>query len=146
MTTINPFNWFGVFRASMMVLLSLTLAWGALSFILFQDIVISQGLVAVLLSVAVILGPFVYQRYYRLALQYDDKGFALFTGQTKVAGGQWSHFNQVTLFHQGYGQFAVRLYTPDKTHIDIPVSELKLEVDAFRRYAMRLVKQPAGDE
>lgn len=140
MTTVTPINLFGILRAILTVLLGLTIIW-ALSLLIFRDTVVSQWLAALFLLMAVALGPLVYLRFNRIRLQYDEHGFALFTGHTKVAAGQWKHFNRVSLFHRGYAQFAVRLYTADKTYVDIPVSELKLDPNTFRHFAAQMVKQ-----
>ncbi|MBI1802006.1 MAG: hypothetical protein HY259_14435 [Chloroflexi bacterium] len=146
MTTVNPFSWFGLLKAMSATLFAFTLLWAAVSFLLFQDVLFSQLLAGAFLILAVGIGAFVYQRFQRLRLQYDERSFALFTGKNKVAGGQWKHFNQVSLFHRGYGMFAVRVYTPDKNYIDIPASELKMDWDAFRRdVSRRVMGKEAGE-
>ena len=141
MITVAPLKLSGVFRVSAFVLFGLTLAWGAISLVIFGDILVNQWLAAIFLLMAALGGVFLYQRNYRLKLQYDAHGFALFTGRTKVAAGQWKHFNRVSLFHRGYAMFAVRLYTPEKSYVDIPVSELKLDPDSFRQIVIPLVEQ-----
>ncbi len=141
MTTVAPISMFGLFRSTSAVLFALTLLWIVISILLFKEIVASQWLAALILLVAGITGPLLYFRFYRLRLQYDDDGFALFTGKNKVAAGQWKHFNRVALFHRGYAMFAVRLYTPEKTYVDIPVSELQLDPNTFRSFVTQMINQ-----
>jgi hypothetical protein len=142
MTIVSPLSWYGILRASTLLLFGLTLLWTGISLLAFGDLLFSQLVAAVVLGVSALLGPLVYLRFYRLRLQYDEHGFALFSGRQKIAAGQWQHFKQVSLYHRGNAVFAVRLYTLDKSHIDIPVSDLKLDPQAFRALVTQRVNAP----
>jgi hypothetical protein len=76
--------------------------------------------------------------YYRLrhhrVLEYDDRGYTLHTG-SKTVEGEWKDFSFVSLYHKGFGVFAVRLYRgapDDGAFVELPASDLGLDPSDFR--------------
>jgi len=98
--------------------------------------------IAVNLTVAAILGWYLYRQWYHIEFSYDDVEFQLKKGKRAPITHRWSQFSQVSLARSEYGEFNVRLYRNGEP-FEIPVSKLKLDPFEFRLRVMNLVADAA---
>ena len=145
MTIVSPFNLTSAFKAIGYVLIGLTLVWVAISLTLFGDVLLTNWLAGVILTLGIGGGLLYYRLRAHLTLRYDERGFQLWAGRVKAAAGQWGHFNQVSLAHRGYGLFSVRLYITRAQQIDLPASELKLDPLKLRAQVTGLIAAAAAE-
>jgi hypothetical protein len=117
-----------------------TIAWFTTSYIVFGDIGVSWLIFIANLSVGLGLGWWWYRRQYHTVFAYDDQSFELRRGGGQRIRRDWRDFSHVSLVHEGYGKFLVRVYEADGKYIDIPASDLKLPASDLRFEVMDLVK------
>ncbi|MDH4208678.1 MAG: hypothetical protein OEV76_07375, partial [Anaerolineae bacterium] len=117
-----------------------SIAWFATSYFIFGDLLISWLIFIANLALGLGLGWWWYRRHYHAVFRYDDRGFELRRGAGKKSQKDWQDFSQVSLVHEGYGKFSVRLYQADGEYMDIPASDLKLPASDFRFEVIDLLK------
>jgi hypothetical protein len=115
-------------------------AWFASSYVIFGDIFISWLIFIINVVVSILLGWWWYRRHYHTVFGYDEEGFELQRGGGQRIRKLWRDSSQVSLVHEGYGRFSVRVYEADGKYTDIPASDLKLPASDFRFEVMDLVK------
>jgi len=115
-------------------------AWFATSYFVFGDLLISWLIFIANALVGALVGWWWYRRHYHALFCYDDRGFELRRGAGEKRQKDWHDFSQVSLVHEGYGKFSVRLYQADGKYVDIPASDLKLPASDFRFEVMDLMK------
>jgi hypothetical protein len=117
-----------------------SIAWFTTSYVLFGDIRISWLIFIANVVVGVLMGWWWYRRNYHIVFGYDDQSFELQRGGGQRTHRNWQDFSQVSLVHEGYGKFSVRIYEADGKYTDIPASDLKLSASDLRFEVMDLVK------
>jgi len=95
-------------------------------------------ILAVNVTVALVLGWYLYKQWYHIEFSYDEAGFRLRKGKTPSVSHVWKEFSRVSLARNEYGEFRVRLYGSGDP-FEIPVSKLKLDPFRFRLDVMNLV-------
>jgi hypothetical protein len=115
-------------------------AWFATSYFIFGDLLISWLVFVVNVAVGFGIGWWWYRGHYHTVFSYDERSFELQRGRGRKTHGDWQDFSQVSLVHEGYGKFSVRVYEADGKHTDIPASDLKLPASDLRFEVMDLVK------
>ncbi len=146
MRTVAPLQLMNLIKSFVIFFIVISLAWIGANYVVFRDFLIGWPILIGNLIIAGALGWWWYKRNYHAILSYDGTGFELQRGKTSKKWKNWRDFSQVSLVHQGYGRFLVRLYEDDRGHIDIPASDLKLDASDFRFEVMRLVgNKPSAD-
>ncbi|MFQ5946570.1 MAG: hypothetical protein ACE5MI_14070 [Acidimicrobiia bacterium] len=112
--------------------------WTVLSAFLFGDILLSAPILILTLGFAGAFGWRLYRRKYHASLSYDGSGFELQVGIRRWKAA-WSDFQRASLFHEGFGQFAVRLYRDASEYVEIPASALRLDASQLRFEAMEMI-------
>jgi hypothetical protein len=145
MTTVAPLQLLNLFKSFISLLMVLLVLWSACGFLTMGDIIMPRDqlprllFLGLVLSLSAGLGWVLYKNYYHTILSYDENGFELQRGRSRIAG-RWQDFSDVSLFHTGRGQFVVRLYKDKDQFEEIPVSDLKLDPSEFRFVAIKYVK------
>jgi hypothetical protein len=140
MRTIAPLQLRNLTKSFAVFFILSSAAWFTASYVAFRDLYIGWIVLVANVMVSVLMGWWWYRRHHHAVLRYDDQGLELQVGRAKKVSEKWQHFTRVSLVHEGYGRFAVRLYETDGKYIDIPASDLKLRPSDFRFEVMDLVK------
>jgi hypothetical protein len=140
MRTIAPVQWENLAKSFGIFFILSSAAWFTASYVILRDLYIGWLIFVVNVIVGLLMGWWWYRRHYHAVLRYDDQGLELEKGRAEKASGKWQNFTRVSLVHEGYGTFAVRLYETDEKYVDIPASDLKLRPSDFRFEVMDLVK------
>ncbi|TKJ30181.1 MAG: hypothetical protein CEE40_05915 [Chloroflexi bacterium B3_Chlor] len=122
-----------------------SLAWIAANYVILRDFPIGWPIFIGNVLISGLVGWWWYKRSYHARFSWDQEGFELQWGSGNKSSKEWQDFSRVSLFHEGYGRFVVRLYQDDGARVDIPASDLKLDPSDFRFEVMELIesKSPA---
>jgi hypothetical protein len=140
MRTIAPLQLKNLAKSFGIFFILSSAAWFAASYVIFRDLLISWLIFVANVVMGVLLGCWWYRRHHHAVLRYDDQGFELERGSAEKTSEKWQHFTRVSLVHEGYGAFSVRLHETDGKYIDIPASDLKLRPSDFRFEVTDLVE------
>jgi hypothetical protein len=140
MRTIAPLQLMNLGKSFVTFFLVTSLGWIVANYVFFQTFYIGWPIFIGNVLVSGVGGWWWYRREYHASFSYDQQRFELQWGSTKKNWKKWQDFSRVSLIHEGYGRFLVRLYEEDGAYVDIPASDLKLEPSAFRFEVMELVK------
>jgi hypothetical protein len=140
MRTIAPLQVMNLVKSFAIFFLLSSAAWATTSYIFFGDIHISWLIFIANMAVALGMGWWWYRSHYYAVFGYDEQSFELQRGGGQRSHRSWRDFAQVSLIHEGYGKFSVRVYEADGKYTDIPASDLKLPASDFRFQVMDLVK------
>jgi hypothetical protein len=113
---------------------AITIIWAVVSYYSFGRVYVSWQILLGNLAVSATLSALYYRYRYHRVLEYDDRRFILHTGSRTVEG-DWKDFSFVSLYHKGFGVFAVRLYRGDpdrKDFVELPASDIGLDPSALR--------------
>jgi hypothetical protein len=119
----------------------ITIIWGVISYYSFGGIYISWQIFLGNLAVSGTLSALYYRFRYHRILEYDDRRFILRTGSRTVEA-DWKDFSCISLYHRGFGVFAIRLYrgSPDeKDFTELPATDIGLNPSDFRFEVSRLI-------
>jgi len=143
---VAPLQVMNLITVLVAVFLLSSFAWFAAGYAVFREIVISRPVFAVNIALTGLLGWWFYRTRYHTVFSWDEQGFELTKGRGRKSIRSWQDFSRVSLVHEGYGRFSVRLYGDGGEYLDIPASALKLPASDFRFQVMDWVKgkQPAG--
>ena len=122
--------------------IAITVGWGVVSYYTLGKVYVSWLILAGNLAVSAVLSALHYRLRYHSVLEYDDHRFMLHRG-SKTVTAAWKDFALVSLYHRGFGVFAVRLYrgNPDeKDFVELPASDVGLDASAFRFEVMGCVR------
>jgi len=122
-----------------------SLAWIGANYIVFRDFFIGWPVFIGNVVISGLVGWWWYRREHHAIFSWDEQGFELQRGGGNRSSKKWQDFSRVSLVHEGYGRFVVRLYEDGGEYIDIPASDLKLESSDFRFEVMELVKSRLSD-
>jgi hypothetical protein len=140
MRTVAPLQVTNLVKSATIFFFLSSLAWFATSYLLFGDLLISWLVFVANILIGALVGWWWYRRHYHTVFRYDDRGFELRRGAGQKWQKGWQDFSQVSLLHEGYGRFSVRLYEANGQYVDIPASDLKLPASDFRFEVMDLLK------
>jgi hypothetical protein len=140
MTTTAPLQVTSLVKSFAIFFFLASFAWFASSYVIFADIRISWLIFIANIVLSVLLGWWWYRRHYHTVFGYDEESFELQRGGGQRIRKHWRDSSQVSLVHEGYGKFSVRVYEADGKYTDIPASDLKLPASDFRFEVMDLVK------
>ncbi|NIN64931.1 MAG: hypothetical protein GTO63_09560 [Anaerolineae bacterium] len=139
MKTIAPLQLMNLGKSFVIFFIVTSLAWIGANYVIFRDFLIGWPILIGNVIIAGAVGWWWYRRNYHAILSYDGRSFELQRGKARKKSKNWRDFSRVSLVHEGYGRFLVRLYEDDKEHTDIPASDLKLDASDFRFEVMELV-------
>jgi len=138
---LASFRFTDLVRSFTLFFFGLTLLWALGSYLAVRDVLVSWPVFIVNLVLSAGLGWWYYRYRYHTVFSYDEDGFDLRVGRRHTAC-RWEEFSTVSLYHRGYGEFAVRVYRGDE-YVEIPASALRLDPQAFRFEVMELVDRAA---
>ena len=113
---------------------AITVIWGVVSYRFLGGIYVTWQILVGNLAVSGALAALYYRSRYHRVLEYDGRRFVLHTG-SRIVEGTWEDFFLVSLYHKGYGVYAVRLYRADpdeRGFVELPASDIGLDPSAFR--------------
>ncbi len=139
MKTTGPLQLTNLVKAFSLFFFATSLLWAVGNYLAIRDILIGWPIFIFNVLASALGGWFLYKRRYHTIFSYGEEGFELSVGGGKMVH-RWDDFVSVSLFHQGYGDFAVRLYEPAGGFLEIPVSVLRLNPQEFRFAAMGWVE------
>lgn len=145
MRTIAPLQLMNLAKSFIIFFLVTSLAWIAANYVILGDFYIGWPIFIGNLLISGVVGWWWYKRQYHAIFSWDQRGFELQRGKGNKSSKEWDDFSRVSLIHEGYGRFVVRLYEDGGEYIDIPASDLKLESSDFRFEVMELVKGRLSD-
>jgi hypothetical protein len=139
MKTLGPIQPMNLAKSYIIFFILASMAWIAANYFLLRDFLIGWPILIGNLVVAGVLGWWWYRRSYHAIFSYDEQGFELQWGKADKKSKKWTDSSRVSLVHEGYGRFLVRVYEDGKDYVDIPASDLKLDASDFRFEVMELV-------
>lgn len=139
MTRVTTLQITNLVKSFTLFFFGFTFLWGFSNYIVIHDVLISWPIFIVNIILAVGFGYWYYRQRYHTVLIYNHEKFELLLGKRRIER-KWTGFKTVSLFHQGHGEFTIRLYEADTTYLEIPVSALKLNPQEFRFKVMDMVK------
>ncbi len=113
---------------------AITIIWGVVSYYTLGGVYVSWQILLGNLAVSGVLSMLYYRFRYHRVLEYDDEKFTLRTG-SRVVKGEWKDFSFVSLYHRGFGVFALHLYRDDpdgKDFVELPATDIGLDFSGFR--------------
>jgi len=145
MRTIAPLQLMNLGKSFVIFFLVTSLAWIVANYVIFREFYVGWPILIGNLLISGVLGWWWYRREHHAIFSWDEQGFELQRGGGNRSSKKWHDFSRVSLVHEGYGRFVVRLYEDGGEYIDIPASDLKLESSEFRFEVMELVKGRLSD-
>jgi hypothetical protein len=140
MRTVAPLQVVNLVKSLTIFFFLASAAWAITSYMVLGDIRVSWLIFIANVAVGLGVGWWWYRRHYHAVFGYDDQSFELQRGSGQRVRRDWQEFSHVSLVHEGYGKFSVRIYEADGKYTDIPASDLKLPVSDLRFEVMGLVK------
>jgi len=144
MKTTAPLQIGNLLKTIAFIFFGLLILWGLISYLRFRDVYLHWLLLLFNLLLATGLGWWFYKRLYHTTFSYDEDGFEIERGDSRLSA-RWRDYSRVSLVHLGGGEFAVRLYKDEDDFLHIPVSSLKLDPSEFRFQVMEFVKGQESD-
>jgi len=118
-----------------------SVVWIVANYVILRDFYIGWPIILGNVAVSVAIGFWWYRTRQHTRLSWDSQGFSLRRGNAPPVDGVWDDITQVSLVHEGYERFGVRLYRRDGDRIYLPVSDLGLGPSEFRFEVMELVRR-----
>jgi hypothetical protein len=144
MKTLAPIQVMNLVKSVIIFFIVPSIAWIGANYVMFRDFYIGWPVLIGNLFIAGVFGWWWYRRNHHAIFSYGEDGFELRKGRAAKKYRKWSEFSRVSLVHEGYGRFSVRLYEDGKEYVDIPASDLKLDASDFRFEVMELVASRAS--
>ena len=146
MKAIAPLQVLNLVKSFTAFFLVTSLGWIASNYVIFRTFYIGWPILVGNVIISAVLGWWWYKRTYHSIFSYDQQGFEVQRGKASKESKKWGDFSQVSLVHEEYGRFVVRLYEDDKKYTVIPASDLKLDASDFRFEVTELVSgRPPGE-
>jgi len=139
MRTVAPWQLMNFARSVGIFFVLVSVAWIGTNYLIFKDFFIGWPVIVGNLLVSSVGGMWWYRTRHHARFSWGSDGFELHKGRTSPVTSRWEDISQVSLVHEGYGRFLVRVYEDDKDYVDIPASDLKLDASDFRFQVMELV-------
>ena len=134
MKRVSKLHFGDIGKSFSLAFIAITAIWGVVSYYSLGRIYLSRQILLGNLAVSGALSALYYRFRYHRVLEYDDQGFASYTGRS-IVRGRWKDFSSVSQYHKGYGVFAIRLYSkgPDETDfVELPATDIGLDPSGFR--------------
>jgi hypothetical protein len=145
MKTTAPLQLMNLGKSFVIFFIVTSLAWIAANFVIFRKFYIGLPILIGNVVISGLVGWWWYRRQHHARFSWDERVFELQRGTDKSGSRGWQDFSRVSLVHEGYGRFAVRLYEDSGEYVDIPASDLKLEPSDLRFEVMDLIKGTTPD-
>jgi hypothetical protein len=139
MKTVAPWQPMNLGRSIGIFFIVVSVAWIAANYVMLRDFLIGWPIIVGNVVVSGVAGVWWYRTRQHARFSWGSEGFELQRGHSAVIAGTWGDISQVSLVHDGYGRFTVRLYLCEGDRIDIPASDLRLDPSDFRFELMDLV-------
>jgi hypothetical protein len=139
MKTAAPWQLMNLGRSIGIFFILVSVAWIVANYIMFRDFLIGWPIIVGNVVVSVAAGVWWYRTRHHARFSWDGEGFELRRGTSALTAKTWGEISRVSLVHDGYGRFSVRLYQPEGERIDIPASDLRLEPSDLRFEVMDFV-------
>lgn len=139
MRTVAPWQVMNAAKSVGIFFILVSIAWIVANYVVFQDFLIGWPVILGNVLISGVAGLWWYRSREHARFSWDKEGCELQRGRTSPVVKSWDEVSHVSLVHEGYGRFAVRLHGHDGDYLDIPVSDLRLEPSDFRFEAMDLV-------
>lgn len=139
MRTVAPWQRMNFARSVGIFFVLVSVAWIGANYLILKDFFIGWPVIVGNLTVSIVGGTWWYITRHHARFSWDSDGFELQRGRTSPVRSRWDDISQVSLVHEGYGRFAVRLHTDNEEFVEIPASDLKLDASALRFELMQLV-------
>lgn len=117
-----------------MAFVAITVIWALVSYYSLGGVYVSWQIFLGNLAVSGVLSMLYYRFRYHRVLEYDERQFTLRTG-SRVVEGNWQDFSFISLYHRGFGVFALRLFrgsVDEKDFIELPATDIGLDPSDFR--------------
>jgi hypothetical protein len=134
MQRVTRLNFGDIGKSFSVAFVAITIIWGVVSYCSLGGIYVSWQILLGNLAVSATLSALYYRFRYHRILEYDDKRFTLRTG-TRVTEADWKDFPLVSLYHRGYGVFAIRLYrgsADENNFVELPATDIGRDPSNFR--------------
>jgi hypothetical protein len=141
-----PWQLMNLVRSICIFFILVSVAWIVANYVMFRDFLIGWPVMVGNVVVSVAAGLWWYRTRYHARFSWDTQGFELRKGTSALTAKTWGEVSHVSLVHDGYGRFSVRLYQPEGDRIDIPASDLRLEPSDLRFEVMDLVGVRSQEE
>jgi hypothetical protein len=139
MKTVAPWQLMNLARSIGIFFMVVSLAWIAANYLMFRDFFIGWPVILGNVVVSVVAGVWWYKTRHHARFTWGGEGFELRKGNSAVIARRWGEISRVSLVHDGYGRFTVRLYEPEGNRVDIPASDLRLNPSELRFELMDLL-------
>jgi len=139
MRTVAPWQLMNFARSVGIFFGLVSMAWIGANYLIFKDFFIGWPVIVGNLLVSSVGGMWWYRTRHHARFSWGSDGFELQRGRTSPVTSRWEDISQVSLVHEGYGRFLVRVYEDDKDYVDIPASDLKLDASDLRFQVMELI-------
>lgn len=139
MKTVAPWQPMNLARSIGIFFMVVSLAWVGANYLMFRDFFIGWPVIFGNVVVSGVAGVWWYRTHHHTRFSWGGDGFELRTGNSVVIARTWGEISRVSLVHDGYGRFTVRLYQPEGDRVDIPASDLRLDPSDLRFEVMDLV-------
>ena len=146
MKTIAPLQPMNLAKSFVIFFIITSLAWIGANYIAFRDFYIGWPVIIGNVLISGVLGWWWYRRQHHAIFSWDQQAFELQWGRGGKSSKEWRDFSRVSLVHEGYGKFLVRLYEDDREYLDIPASDLKLDPSDLRFEVMDLIRGTSPTE
>jgi hypothetical protein len=143
MKRVSKLHFGDIGKSFSLAFVAITVVWGVVSYYFLGRIYVSWQIFLGNLAVSGALSALYYRFRYHRVLEYDDRGFILHSG-SRVLEGDWRDFSLISMYHKGFGVFAVRLYRKDpgeKDFVELPATDVGLDPSRFR---FELMERLAG--
>jgi len=139
MRTVAPWQLMNFARSVGIFFVLVSMAWIGANYLIFKDFLIGWPIIVGNVLVSIAAGVWWYRTRHHAKFAWDSEGFELQRGTSALTAKTWGEISRVSLVHEGYGRFLVRVYKDDKDYVDIPASDLRLEPSDLRFEVMDLV-------
>jgi hypothetical protein len=143
MKTVAPWQLMNLAKSVGIFFVLVSVAWIGANYLIFKDFFIGWPVILGNVLVSAVGGLWWYKTSHHARFSWDGEGFELQKGRTPPIVKSWRDFSQVSLVHEGYGRFAVRLHAHEGNSVDVPASDLGLEPSDFRFEVIELVRAKA---
>jgi hypothetical protein len=143
MKRVSKLHFGDIGKSFSLAFVAITVIWGLVNYYFLGRIYVSWQVLVGNLAVSGTLSALYYRFRYHRVLQYDDRGFVLHSGST-VTEGKWRDFSFISLYHKGFGVFAVRLYHKhpgEKDFVELPATDVGLDAFDLRIELMRNMRR-----
>ena len=142
MKRVSKLHFGDIGKSFSLAFVGITVIWAVVSYYSLGHIYVSWQILLGNLAVSAALSALYYRFRYHRVLEYDDQRFIFHSG-SRIVEASWKDFSFVSLYHKGFGVYAVRLYrsTPDeKDFAELPATDVGLDPSDFRFELIRYIQ------